>query len=326
MNRVFKCISAFVLSAVLLAAAAVPAFAATAASTGDTIEVRVSVEGEDSMGSTTIQIDYDKDKLDFLSDQTLEGTGLSNAKEAGVLLWADMFDPEGADYSAKTDVYSVIFVAKQDIADVDSIIKFTVKDVYRIGSSGVTPGNTSCLTHTVSLEGTTPASASSVTESRNESSTVSSKAQTSSQNNTSKQTNSTASNNTSSKETAQTSSKTSSAVSSKANNTSSAVSSKADTDEKSKSSSKSESKAEDTALDAESEKSTDSAAESTVSLAETFDEADFESVPPIKLDSDSTSSIADSRGSFPKGVIIGIVACLVIAAAGITVIVAKKKN
>ena len=70
MKRIFKCISVFAVAAVLLAMTAVTAFASSA-KTGDTIELKISVEGEKNMGSMNVQVNYDKSKFDLLSDDTL---------------------------------------------------------------------------------------------------------------------------------------------------------------------------------------------------------------------------------------------------------------
>ena len=126
------------------------------------------------------------------------------------------------------------------------------------------------------------------------------------------------------------SSKTSANVSSAAGsktsaNVSSAAGSKADESSKPAESS---SKAASSADNKDSESQTDTAAvsdnDSTISIIESYDEAEFASVPPIKLDEEV--STADSRGSFPKGAIVGIVVCLMIAAAGVAVIMAKRKG
>lgn len=305
MNKMFRGISAVFLSAVLLAMSAVTAFAATSAKTGESIELKVSIEGESCMGSTTVQIDYDKNMLDFLSDETLEGTGLSNPNEPGQILWAAMFGSKGADYTNKTDVYSVTFVAKQDIPDVDSIIKFQVNDAYRISDAGVEPANPSCLSCSVALEG---GSGNNAVESKADDNSPNDNGQANTQNNS------------------QTTSKDNNSSSSKADsNGSSSLSSKTDTKSNPADESSDISKTESIATD----KSTDKAAnteieENTESLVERSDET--ESVPSIKLSSDSASSTADSESSFPVGVIIGIVVFLIIAAAGIVVIISKKKK
>lgn len=333
MNNIFKCISAFVLSAILLAASAVPAFAATSAKTGDSIVVTVSVEGEDSMGSTTIQFNYDKDKLDFLSDETLEGTGLSNPNEAGILLWADMFDPNGANYKKKTDVYSVVFVAKQDIDNVNAVIQFKVNDIFRIGDSGVEPGDSTCLSYSIALEGDNTASSAAESKAESKAQNDNNDKNDDKSNNDNNDNND--NNNNDDKTNSQTASKTesSSAASSKPAASSSSASSK--TSSKTDSSSASDKNDTDSSkakgdLSTESDKAEktsdseiDSAADSAIG---NIDESEFESVPPIKLDSDSVSSAADSRGGFPKGAIIGIVVCVVIAAAGVVVIVSKKDD
>lgn len=298
MKKLFKGISLFVMLAVMITAASVTAFASSA-KTGDSVEVTVSIEGEDSMGSATIQINYDKNKFDLLSDETLEGTGLSNTTEAGVILWADMFDTEGANYSSKTDVYKAILIAKQDISDVESLISFTATDAYRIGASGIEKTDLSHLSCSIALEGG-DASAGSVNSKSNNNAAANSKA---------------------SKTDSQTASSSSGSSGSKADKTdsSSPASSKA-----SESSKPAESSSESESRDSEKLSDTDTAEESTVSIIESYDEAEFESVPPIKLDQETHA--ADSRGAFPKGAVVGIAACLVIAAAGIAVIMAKKKG
>ena len=318
MRRFIKCISAIVVSAVMLAASVCPAFAAVSAKMGDTIEVRVSIEGEDHMGSATIQINYDKDKLDFLSDETLDGTGLSNPNEPGELLWAVLFGAHGVNFTNKTDVYSAVFVAKQDIADVDSIINFQVQDAFRITSAGVEETDFNCLSYTVSLEGSgqyvsenpSPADTSSASvddgtatkiDDPTSSSAASSAVQSPSQNN---------------------SSKTSSAASSSKADTKSKS-----TDTSSKESSKPESKSTDTAADTSNDKSTDTALDTELRKQQDIEEDAFESVPAIRTETqDYVSSSADSKGRFPKGIIIGIAACIIVAAGGIAAIVLKKKK
>lgn len=300
MKKLFKGIVTLVMSAAVMAMAAVPAFAASA-KTGDSVELKVSVEGESRMGSTSITITYDKDKLDLLTEETLDGMGVVNTTVAGEIAWTNVFDVDGADYTKKTDVYDVILVAKQDISDVESLITFTVNDAYKIGASGVEPADPSCLSCSIALEGGS-----------DQGSTV-----------TSQSDNNAAGNNTAAQNNSNNANAANSTVSA---NTSSAESSKAAASSKAaESSSKAESKAE-SGRDSETstETDTDSSAESTVSITATYDEAEFDSVPPIKLDEET--STADSRGSFPKGAVAGIAVCLVIAAAGIITIVVKKKG
>lgn len=300
MKKLFKGIVTLVMSAAVIAMAAVPAFAASA-KTGDSVELKVSVEGESRMGSTSITITYDKDKLDLLTEETLDGMGVVNTTVAGEIAWTNVFDVDGADYTKKTDVYDVILVAKQDISDVESLITFTVNDAYKIGASGVEPADPSCLSCSIALEGGS-----------DQGSTV-----------TSQSDNNAAGNNTAAQNNSNNANAANSTVSA---NMSSAESSKAATSSKAaESSSKAESKAE-SGRDSETstETDTDSSAESTVSITATYDEAEFDSVPPIKLDEET--STADSRGSFPKGAVAGIAVCLVIAAAGIITIVVKKKG
>ena len=300
MKKLFKGIVTLVMSAAVIAMAAVPAFAASA-KTGDSVELKVSVEGESRMGSTSITITYDKDKLDLLTEETLDGMGVVNTTVAGEIAWTNVFDVDGADYTKKTDVYDVILVAKQDISDVESLITFTVNDAYKIGASGVEPADPSCLSCSIALEGGS-----------DQGSTV-----------TSQSDNNAAGNNTAAQNNSNNANAANSTVSA---NTSSAESSKAAASSKAaESSSKAESKAE-SGRDSETstETDTDSSAESTVSITATYDEAEFDSVPPIKLDEET--STADSRGSFPKGAVAGIAVCLVIAAAGIITIVVKKKG
>lgn len=300
MKKLFKGIVTLVMSAAVMAMAAVPAFAASA-KTGDSVELKVSVEGESRMGSTSITITYDKDKLDLLTEETLDGMGVVNTTVAGEIAWTNVFDVDGADYTKKTDVYDVILVAKQDISDVESLITFTVNDAYKIGASGVEPADPSCLSCSIALEGGS-----------DQGSTV-----------TSQSDNNAAGNNTAAQNNSNNANAANSTVSA---NTSSAESSKAAASSKAaESSSKAESKAE-SGRDSETstETDTDSSAESTVSITATYDEAEFDSVPPIKLDEET--STADSRGSFPKGVVAGIAVCLIVAAAGIAAIVAKKKG
>ena len=300
MKKLFKGIVTLVMSAAVIAMAAVPAFAASA-KTGDSVELKVSVEGESRMGSTSITITYDKDKLDLLTEETLDGMGVVNTTVAGEIAWTNVFDVDGADYTKKTDVYDVILVAKQDISDVESLITFTVNDAYKIGASGVEPADPSCLSCSIALEGGS-----------DQGSTV-----------TSQSDNNAAGNNTVAQNNSNNANAANSTVSA---NTSSAESSKAAASSKAaESSSKAESKAE-SGRDSETstETDTDSSAESTVSITATYDEAEFDSVPPIKLDEET--STADSRGSFPKGAVAGIAVCLVIAAAGIITIVVKKKG
>ena len=300
MKKLFKGIVTLVMSAAVMAMAAVPAFAASA-KTGDSVELKVSVEGESRMGSTSITITYDKDKLDLLTEETLDGMGVVNTTVAGEIAWTNVFDVDGADYTKKTDVYDVILVAKQDISDVESLITFTVNDAYKIGASGVEPADPSCLSCSIALEGGS-----------DQGSTV-----------TSQSDNNAAGNNTAAQNNSNNANAANSTVSA---NTSSAESSKAAASSKAaESSSKAESKAE-SGRDSETstETDTDSSAESTVSITATYDEAEFDSVPPIKLDEET--STADSRGSFPKGAGAGIAVCLVIAAAGIITIVVKKKG
>ena len=300
MKKLFKGIVTLVMSAAVIAMAAVPAFAASA-KTGDSVELKVSVEGESRMGSTSITITYDKDKLDLLTEETLDGMGVVNTTVAGEIAWTNVFDVDGADYTKKTDVYDVILVAKQDISDVESLITFTVNDAYKIGASGVEPADPSCLSCSIALEGAS-----------DQGSTV-----------TSQSDNNAAGNNTAAQNNSNNANAANSTVSA---NTSSAESSKAAASSKAaESSSKAESKAE-SGRDSETstETDTDSSAESTVSITATYDEAEFDSVPPIKLDEET--STADSRGSFPKGAVAGIAVCLVIAAAGIITIVVKKKG
>lgn len=300
MKKLFKGIVTLVMSAAVIAMAAVPAFAASA-KTGDSVELKVSVEGESRMGSTSITITYDKDKLDLLTEETLDGMGVVNTTVAGEIAWTNVFDVDGADYTKKTDVYDVILVAKQDISDVESLITFTVNDAYKIGASGVEPADPSCLSCSIALEGGS-----------DQGSTV-----------TSQSDNNAAGNNTAAQNNSNNANAANSTVSA---NTSSAESSKAAASSKAaESSSKAESKAE-SGRDSETstETDTDSSAESTVNITATYDEAEFDSVPPIKLDEET--STADSRGSFPKGAVAGIAVCLVIAAAGIITIVVKKKG
>ena len=309
MKKVIKGISAVVLSAVLLAMTAVTAFA-TSVKTGDTVEVKISVEGESSMGSMNAQILYDKSKFDLLSDETLEGMGVSNTTVDGEILWAAMFETEGSDFTAKTDVYSAVFVAKQDISDFESLFTFTLNDAYKIGNTGVTATDPSYVKFSAALE--------------NEDTSVNSVTSNSDNSNNN---NNVAVSSAAAQNNSKTESKASSAVSSKTSaNVSSAAGSKADESSKPAESS---SKAASSADNKDSESQTDTAAvsdnESTISIIESYDEAEFASVPPIKLDED-TSSAADSRGAFPKGIIIGVAVCLVIAAAGISAIMAKKKG
>ena len=309
MKKVIKGISAVVLSAVLLAMTAVTAFA-TSVKTGDTVEVKISVEGESSMGSMNAQILYDKSKFDLLSDETLEGMGVSNTTVDGEILWAAMFETEGSDFTAKTDVYSAVFVAKQDISDFESLFTFTLNDAYKIGNTGVTATDPSYVKFSAALE--------------NEDTSVNSVTSNSDNSNNN---NNVAVSSAAAQNNSKTESKASSAVSSKTSaNVSSAAGSKADESSKPAESS---SKAASSADNKDSESQTDTAAvsdnESTISIIESYDEAEFASVPPIKLDED-TSSAADSRGAFPKGIIIGVAVCLVIAAAGIAAIMAKKKG
>ena len=309
MKKVIKGISAVVLSAVLLAMTAVTAFA-TSVKTGDTVEVKISVEGENSMGSMNAQILYDKSKFDLLSDETLEGMGVSNTTVDGEILWAAMFETEGSDFTAKTDVYSAVFVAKQDISDFESLFTFTLNDAYKIGNTGVTATDPSYVKFSAALE--------------NEDTSVNSVTSNSDNSNNN---NNVAVSSAAAQNNSKTESKASSAVSSKTSaNVSSAAGSKADESSKPAESS---SKAASSADNKDSESQTDTAAvsdnESTISIIESYDEAEFASVPPIKLDED-TSSAADSRGAFPKGIIIGVAVCLVIAAAGIAAIMAKKKG
>jgi len=325
MKKVLKCMLASVLSAFIVAAAVFPAFALSA-KTGDTVEVKVSIEGEDSMGSTTIQITYDKDKLDFLSDDTLDGTGLSNPNEPGILLWAAMFDANGVDYTKKTDVYSVVFIAKQDIDSLENIIQFEVKDAYRIGASGIEPADKSKLSCSIALEG---AGGSTESQAVSEQETTSSESVSSVSSAASSKTSSVNSVNAAS----------SSKVSS---NTSSAVSSRADTQSKpstasfaesSEASSKSKEKSSETDLssksDTDTSKKLDTEADTEEDIEETaiaIKDSEFESVPPIKTDNDSVSSAADSRGAFPKAAIIGIAICLAAAIAGSVLLISKKKT
>ena len=180
-------------------------------------------------------------------------------------------------------------------------VTFTVNDAYKIGASGVEPADPSCLSCSIALEGGS-----------DQGSTV-----------TSQSDNNAAGNNTAAQNNSNNANAANSTVSA---NTSSAESSKAAASSKAaESSSKAESKAE-SGRDSETstETDTDSSAESTVSITATYDEAEFDSVPPIKLDEET--STADSRGSFPKGAVAGIAVCLVIAAAGIITIVVKKKG
>ena len=309
MKKFIKGISAIVLSAVLLAMTAVTAFASSV-KTGDTVEVKISVEGENSMGSMNAQILYDKSKFDLLSDETLEGMGVSNTTVDGEILWAAMFETEGSDFTAKTDVYSAVFVAKQDISDFESLFTFTLNDAYKIGNTGVTATDPSYVKFSAALE--------------NEDTSVNSVTSNSDNSNNN---NNVAVSSAAAQNNSKTESKASSAVSSKTSaNVSSAAGSKADESSKPAESS---SKAASSADNKDSESQTDTAAvsdnESTISIIESYDEAEFASVPPIKLDED-TSSAADSRGAFPKGIIIGVAVCLVIAAAGIAAIMAKKKG
>lgn len=320
MNRVFKCVSAAVVSAVLLAVSVFPAFAASA-KTGDTIEVRVSIEGENSMGSTTVQFTYDKDKLDFLSDDTLDGTGLSNPNEPGILLWAAMFDANGVNYTKKTDVYSAVFIAKEDIDSVENLIQFEVRDAYRIGASGIEAADKSKITCTIAPEGTNTGAESEITSQAETSSVQSiSSAPSSNSSRTSSANGSTASSaNTSSANSSMTSSaNTSSANSSKASsaNTSSAASS-AVSNNNSEKSSDTDILDEDILADTEQD---------IMETAREFDDSEFANVPPIKTDNDEVSRAADSRGAFPKAAIIGIGVCLAVAAASAVALIAKKKS
>lgn len=322
MNRLFKCISAAALSALLLAVSVFPAFAASA-KTGDTIEVRVSIEGEDRMGSATVEITYDKDKLDFLSDETLEGTGLSNPNEPGILLWAAMFDANGVDYTKKTDVYTSVFIAKADIDSVENLIEFKVRDAYRIGASGIEAADMSKITCTIALEGANTGSESEIT-SEAETSSAQSVSSTISDNGaqTSSLTSSTSS------VTSRASSNTSTAVSSNtasAANTSSAASSVVSSSKNEKSAETDTAKESDTEKAAEIETEEDTAAD-ILEIAPLVDDSEFASVPPIKTDNDSVSSVADSRGAFPKAAIIGIAVCIAVAVAGGVALMAKRKN
>ena len=284
MKKFIKGISAIVLSAALLAMTAVTAFAASV-KTGDTVEVKISVEGESNMGSMNAQILYDKSKFDLLSDDTLEGMGVSNTTVDGEIIWAAMFETEGSDFTAKTDVYSAVFVAKQDISDFESLFTFTLNDAYKISDTGVVATDPSYVKFSATLENE-DTSANSVTSNSDNS------------DNKNNNNNNAAVNSAAAQNNSKTESKASSAVNSKASaNVSSAASSKAvESSKPAESSSKAASSADNKAsgLDSETDTATVSAGESTVSIIESYDESEFASVPPIKLDED-TSSAADSR-------------------------------
>ena len=296
MKKFYKVISVSVLAFLLAVLSLLPAFAAEKAATGQVVSVNDSVTGVNNMGSMTVELHYDKDKLDLLSEDTLEGTGIANTTEQGVIIWGALFEPEnGSDFSDKTDIFNSLLIAKQDIEDLDSVFEFKVRDAYNIEYQKV---DASHITYSAELEKETDVG--SVNENPGNIQNVSS-----------------AGTDAPTKADDQSSASSSSSASSK-------NASSAQKDSDTKIGSDSSSKAESGSL---AEKDS----ESTVSAkTQSFEESEFENVPPIKTETPdeaaSSDSASENKGGFPIAAVIGIVLCLAAAiAAGVVLIVKKKK-
>lgn len=321
MKKLFKTLAAAALTALMTAFCVIPAFAAVSVSTGDTVVVSVSVENEDAMGSTTIQIDYDSNLFDFLSDEetTSLATSAVNDQTPGQILWVAIFGADGKDFTEKTEVYRCLLVAKQDIADIDGLISFTVKDAYRIGGEGIEKADPAKLTCLIFPEGREP-------QEENESQQNAQSSQTTSENVDSDRTtvpskpDVTSSNSNSSK----------AAFGSSSSSNTSSASSKAKDSDKTATSSSGKSTDKDTDK-VSSKKDTDTSntdtEEKAEELSQGFTEKDFESVPAIKTETaDTASEKPSSKGKFPAAAIVGIVVALAAAAVGIVALKVNKEK
>ena len=284
---------------------------AASAQVGDTVTVTVEVSGINNIATLTAQMEYDKEKLDLLEANTLQGMGAENTTQAGIVIWGALFDPaNGSDFTQKTDVFNVIFIAKQEISDIDSLLQFKVRDSFDINRNNV---DVSHMSYSVSSGGDLPAV-------QTESSAASEDTNASQQEEEDPK-------NVSSAASEATSSAVSAAQPSGDTKTQSETTS-SKTEKNSDVKNTTSEKESDTTVsekEKENEKQTDTAV-SSEKLTVSYDESEFASVPPIKLDTQDTASQGNSKGRFPVGAAVGIAVCFLCAAIGFVVLLIRKKS
>lgn len=119
------------------------AFAESAA-LGDTIVMRLYVTGIPNMASMSTRVEYSADKLDLLSYEVPYGSSSCNDTKDGEFVWATIFDSSsGLDFTEKSEVLTLTFIAKQEIDDVAPLISNTTTEAY---NSSLLPIDFSAIT------------------------------------------------------------------------------------------------------------------------------------------------------------------------------------
>ncbi len=139
MNRVLKIIISIVCAVILTVCTFVSA-EATSAQLGETVVLRVNVNGESRMTSILATVSFDSSSFDFLSYDAPYGTSFCNDSVDGEVTWATLFDTtDGTDFTNETNIMSLTFIAKQDLNDVESLLSCSITEAYDADLKTVDP-------------------------------------------------------------------------------------------------------------------------------------------------------------------------------------------
>lgn len=106
------------------------AFADTA-KMGDTVLVRVFVEGDTELITLRAFFTFDQEKFDYLSsDDCQVGITVVNDQVEGQFAWASIFDDSLSYFSKETQIMEITFIAKKDVENIESEFSLDIKDAY----------------------------------------------------------------------------------------------------------------------------------------------------------------------------------------------------
>lgn len=130
MKRILKRIITLFVCLILLSCSAV-SVSAESASIGDIVTARVYISGQSDMTGISSTLIYDGDYLDPVTYDLPFSISSCNDLTEGEIIWVALFDAvNGLDFSEKTEVFTVTFIAKQDIDNVDGLISNNVSEAY----------------------------------------------------------------------------------------------------------------------------------------------------------------------------------------------------
>lgn len=130
MKKFLKIFLAAVFILIMTFASVTTAFADSAVM-GDTVLVKVYVEGAEELTTLRATFSFDPNRLDYLSSDSC-GIGMTvvNDQVEGEFTWASIFVDSEVNFLKETEVMEITFIAKTDIENIESEFRFDIKNAY----------------------------------------------------------------------------------------------------------------------------------------------------------------------------------------------------